>query len=126
MSAYNPENGIEGAFVGATVWWRQLYDDGLNGAGRIYGFVWDTSDNGAIIEFNQGVYTNRYFISFKELERVWKNGTFYIDEAKFISIVTSRVWLVTNKVFPLGFIKRNQAGLPKGKQQRVPVWTQYR
>ena len=118
MSVYQPANGIEGSYIGAKIWWRQLYEDGLNGAGRIYGYVWDTDNNGVIIEFPQVQYISRYFLTHSDLETTWKEGMFYISEAKFIGIALNNPMLVTNKVLPLGVHRQNK--------QRIPVWTQFR
>jgi hypothetical protein len=117
MSAYKPEKGIEAAYIGAPVWWRLLYEDGLNGVGMVFGVVWDTEDNGIIVEFKQDKFTSRYFLNWAAVEKAWKGEILSLTEAQFMGIVPSHELRDIGKVRPLGSIKRNK--------QRVPVWTQY-
>lgn len=120
MSVWKPESWVDGVYVGASVWWSARNDDGLNGAGIIFGFIWDQMQTGVVVQFPQTPYVVRYFIPFEALEEYWnqEGKMFVIQDAKFLGLVPERDFLLTHKVRSFHTVKHNR--------QRVPVWTQLR
>ena len=117
MSVWKPENAIEAMYIGAHVWCRWRHDLGKMGAGEIYGFIWDTDNNGCIIQFDDGRFLSRYFIGFKKLEEAWQRQLFVVDAMDFVRIVPQ------SKVTKLQHVQ--VCWMFKRGRRRIPVWSQY-
>jgi len=118
MSAKRPENWVEGAYCGARVYspWRE--SAGLISAGILYGFVWETDDNGVVFEFEHKEYLARFFIPFERLSNSWaSNGLYYMaSDVKFIGLVPFRTYRKETKVRPRATFRRGRT--------RVPIWSE--
>jgi len=118
--------GMRALYVGNQVWWQDRHDAGMMGAGIIFGSIWDTDNNGTVIQFPQGKFYARFFMKDIELVRAWnqENKRFEIKDAKLLAMaddfhpaqvkVGYNCWTLTQ---PRVFCTRNR--------KSVPIWTEY-
>lgn len=122
MSAWQPETWYDGLFIGAEVWSRSRYESGLIASGKIFGVVWDSKENGAIVEFEQEGYWVRYFVNWKQFEEAWvtdgRRSIFSLGpDIRFVELREIKVYENLPAVEVVAKLR------VKGK--RVPVWSQY-
>jgi hypothetical protein len=95
-------------------------DYGMEAEGIIFGFPQDI--RGAIIQFPQGEYYARYFITNEELAIAWRmDGVYRInqDNVKLIAMVKKKeLTLDPNHVTHIGFVSINRC--------KVPLWTSFK
>lgn len=105
---------IDHVYCGAAVWWPQRHRDGHNGAGQIFGTIWDTEDNGDVLVFEHGPYHLYFFVRLDDYE--WNGDMLVVQQPMFMELHPRRMYLVSKSVGTFCTIKH---GI-----RRVPVWTQ--
>lgn len=112
-------SGVEAIYSGAPVWWQAKDDAGQLGAGFVFGSIWDTDDNGVVLQFTHGVFYARFFITSEALAKSWnvRQQMFYITDAKLISMADDFHSEARMPTLPRIFCTRNK--------KAVPIWTEY-
>lgn len=111
-------SAIDHVFCGAAVWWPQRHRDGHNGAGQIFGTIWDTDNNGDVLLFEHGKFQLYFFTKLDDYE--WHGddqdkGILVVRSPTFMELNPRRPYLVSRSIGAFCTIKH---GI-----RRVPVWT---
>lgn len=111
--------GINALFSGAHVWWQARDDAGQDAAGILFGCIWDTDNNGEVIQFTQGKFFARYFIKTDTLVRCWdvSSQMFRINDAKLLVMADKFNPSERTANRPMTSCTRNR--------RAVPIWTFY-
>lgn len=110
--------GINALYSGAPVWWQDKADAGQDGMGIIFGCIWDTSNNGTVLQFKHGNFFARFFIKQDILVKCWSrvNQRFEISDAHLL-------------VMAEAFYEEQKTNLPRvfctRGRRSVPIWTYY-
>jgi hypothetical protein len=117
--AWKIKKGLDAIYSGAQVWWQDRDDCGQMGAGIIFGFIWDTPNNGVVLQFSQGNYYARYFIDFDLLVKSWNPDTqqFRIETAKLLVMADEFKSTERTANLPMTSCTRNN--------KAVPIWTYF-
>lgn len=116
MSTYDPQNGVEGLYCTAPVYAPKREDDRLNSMGMVRGFIYDTKDNGVIVEFVEPDYTFWFFVPMDTMIAAFNNKVFICREMKYVSMFKTQPSNMINykTVQVIGHIRR--------KRMKVAVW----
>jgi hypothetical protein len=115
--------GYDALFSGAPVFWKARADCGLLGLGFLFGSIWDTDNNGEVIQFQQGNFYARYFIKTEDLVKGWDVPTqrFVIDDARLL--------VMAEEFHPLERTKKHEGNKPRAfctrNRKSVAIWTYY-
>lgn len=117
--AYKIKSGNAAIFSGAPVWWQEKADAGQMGAGIVFGSIWDTDNNGVVLQFTHGVFYARFFITSEALAKTWdvERQMFVIDDAKLLTMADEFHSEARLPTLPRIFCTRNH--------KSVPIWTEY-
>ena len=116
---YKIKKGYDALYSGAPVWWQARHDSGKMGAGILFGSIWDTDNNGEVIEFSHDSFYARFFITTNVLTKCWdvSRQMFVIDDAKLLGLVDETKHEEQKFNRPYAFCTRNR--------KSVAIWTYY-
>lgn len=119
MASWKIKRGIDALYSGAPVWWQERADAGLLGAGFLFGCIWDTDNNGEVIQFAQDNFFARYFIKTATLIGCWdrQRQMFVINNAKLLVMADEFHPIERKANRPMTSCTRNR--------KAVPIWTYY-
>jgi hypothetical protein len=116
-------NGVDAIFDSQPVLCPERTAAGLMGAGIVFGSIWDTDDNGVVIQFAQGKFFARFLIGLEELAKAWN-----VQEQMFIVELAQLKLLVmadeSGQLHTKEGAVQPYAGCVRNKRQ-VPIWTSY-
>lgn len=117
--AWTIRKGYDALFSGMPVWWQKRHDSGLMGAGILFGSIWDTDNNGEVLQFYQGNFFARYFIKTPVLCACWdvKRQMFCIQDAKLLVMAEEFHSTERKSNMPMTYCIRSR--------KAVPIWTYY-
>jgi len=127
MIRNQPKTMLEGIYIGAPVWcpWRET--NGLMPLGSITGFIWDTDDNGVVIEFDDHDFISRFFVPWSEFtEDTWQptqtGGLFTLSKLTLLRVIPKgpTPWRVAATHVGLWDVEQ----VIVRKRRKIPIWSE--
>lgn len=87
MSTWRPENWMEALFITAQVYCESRFINNLPAIGSVSAFVWDTKENGVLVDYFGDKYVSRYFVTFNELKNKWDGKYLLMDEGMLCCVL---------------------------------------